>query len=689
MKQSEFLTQVHMTFKTWKQHGSAVFKSLGKVITVAVLTISALSSFTSSSFAQTDSVIMEEIEIRSSGIPQLLKESAKVVHTISKEEIELMPANNLSDVLEQIASADIRSRGADGIQSDISMRGGNFEQTLILLDGISINDVQTGHHNMNIPVNLNAIERIEILQGPGNRYYGLNAYSGAINIVTKTPENRNLGISTFYGSDHTFGTAASVNLGTETFKSLLAINYSQSDGYIDEPVNNTDYTKGNIFYKGVLRLSKLFLHINAGYNHKAFGANDFYTPSFPWQYEKTSAGFASIQTTFGKAVKISPSLWYRRHQDRFELFREDIYQRQNDYFINGNDTAGFGGGYYYSGHNYHLSNVWGGKIIARTAGRFGKTSFGTDIRYEQLFSNVLGADMKTSLPVPGSDFGQFTKSGNRNQMNSFIEHYAALNNFAFSAGGALALSPDFKPLTTGGIDLSYSFSDDTKIYTSFNRSARLPSYTDLYYSGPTNIGNPDLKPETALSCELGIKNNNPNFSYYLNTYLRYGNNTIDWVKNSEEEQWQSQNSTKLRTYGSEAGIVFNFSNTGLKTLRLSYTYNNTEVQDSEFISKYVMDYLQHQVKTSVNHRFLKNFRASWQIRLEDRAGSYTDYNSENNPVTKYKPILLADAKLSYSKNTFRIFGELSNILDTEYHEISSVVMPGREFRIGVDWRLRK
>jgi hypothetical protein len=119
--------------------------------------------------------------------PEIYSSLARVVRTIGSAEILAMPAGTIQDILEHVTALDIRQRGSHGVQADVSMRGGSFEQVLILLNGVRINDPQTGHHNLNIPVNLPDIERIEILQGPGSRIYGPNAFSGAINIITREP----------------------------------------------------------------------------------------------------------------------------------------------------------------------------------------------------------------------------------------------------------------------------------------------------------------------------------------------------------------------------------------------------------------------------------------------------------------------------------------------------------------------
>ena len=89
---------------------------------------------------------------------------ARNVEIITSQEINTYPVNSVEELLSQVSGIDIQTRGGQGVQSDISIRGGTFEQTLILLNGIKVNDAQTGHHNFNIPVSLHDIERVEIIK---------------------------------------------------------------------------------------------------------------------------------------------------------------------------------------------------------------------------------------------------------------------------------------------------------------------------------------------------------------------------------------------------------------------------------------------------------------------------------------------------------------------------------------------
>ncbi|MCK4631428.1 MAG: TonB-dependent receptor, partial [Bacteroidales bacterium] len=117
---------------------------------------------------QIDTVEIKEIVVSGQRSPSIHSELNRVVTVIRKEQIRNAPVQSLQEILEYAVNIDVRQRGNFGVQADISIRGGSFEQTLILLNGIKINDPQTGHHNLNIPIDINSIERIEILEGPGS-----------------------------------------------------------------------------------------------------------------------------------------------------------------------------------------------------------------------------------------------------------------------------------------------------------------------------------------------------------------------------------------------------------------------------------------------------------------------------------------------------------------------------------------
>jgi len=681
-------------FKKWENSVWSVFNSIGKQIIISVLPISYLMLSAFNLNAQIDTIEVADVQIVSSRVPMLSSESARVIYTISKDEIDKLPVHSLQDLIEYASNVDVRQRGAEGIQADISIRGGNFEQTLILLNGFKMNDAQTGHHNMNLPIDIESIEKIEILQGPGNRIFGINAYSGAINFITNIHTANKLKLSFFAGQHKYFGATASISLNHKNWKNYLAISTKSSAGYLpNDTINNTDFNTLNIFYETKLKSKIADFKIQTGYLDKSFGANSFYTPKFPWQYENTKTIFAGYKIIRkGKNYNLIKSFYWKRHQDRFELFRESKYKRSNNYFTDNQDTAKFypniyADWNYYKGHNYHRTNLLSSILKYDFKNFAGRTAIGAEYRHVYIKSNVLGKDMETAIDVPFEDFGEYTKQADRYNVNMYIEHLYKSNNFIIAGGVSTNYNSDYNWNYTGGIDASYNFNKSLKTFASANQALRLPTFTDLYYDGPTNKGNPDLLPETALTYEIGSKYRNRKLKANLSFFRRYGKNTIDWVRFSDTIDWQVQNITELTTSGVEFSASYYFTkNIFLKKASLSYAYTDVNKKSGEYISKYALDYLKHKVVFSLHHKIYKNISASWVYRFEDRNGSFSEYNLETRSYSgekEYAPISLIDVKVFWSNDLLEIFSEASNILNTEYYEFGNIKMPGRWIKFGV------
>ena len=681
------------TFKQWSNTSWSVFSSIGKQIRIALLP---LSYFLTSIFtlnAQTDTIPIDDVQIISSRVPTLYSESARVIYTIDRDEIKSLPVHSLQDLIEYASNVDVRQRGTEGVQADISIRGGNFDQTLILLNGFKMNDVQTGHHSMNLPVDIESIEKIEILQGPGNRVFGINAYSGAINFITTTEEAKRLNLSLFAGQHNYLGGNAGISFNHKNWRNYLSVSGKKSDGYLsDDSINNTDFDALNIFYETGIKTKLADFIIQAGYSDKSFGANSFYTPAYPWQYENTKTIYAGYKTVkHGKNFNFLKSFFWRRHQDRFELFREDKYTRTGDYFVFGTDTAGFGGGYFYGGHNYHKTNTISSELKFDVKTKAGKTAIGAEYSHNFIQSNVLGLDMEQTVVAPFEDFGKYTKAADRYNINLYAEHVFSYKNFMIAAGLASNYNSDYKWNFDGGIDMSYDFTKKLKFYASANKATRLPTFTDLYYDGPTNIGNENLKPEQAITYDIGLKYSAKHFRASLTGFRRDGENTIDWVRLSETDQWQPQNITELTVQGIEFISSYRFDkNSFIKKIGISYSYNDITKQSGEYISRYVFDHLKHKGVFSLHHKIFRNVAANWKVRYEDREGSYSVYDlTERTYIGEqsYAPFSLVDLKVYWSNNKLEIYTEASNLFDVEYQDFGNIKMPGRWIKAGVRFKL--
>ena len=516
MKEKFYSNAQHpVVFRRWNNKGFAVFNSLRKVIIIACLLVSYLLfanptvvTAQDETKAVTKNYDLESIDVTSE-LPETYSSISRVVVTITKSEIERAAVSSVNELLEYASNIDIRQRGTNGTQADISIRGGSFDQVLVLLNGVNITDPQTGHHNLNLPVDLSSIERIEILKGPGAWKFGPGAFSGAINFITKTAENNNVNVDLSAGQFKLNEEKVSVGLKLKNTTHLVSANRESSAGYVD----NTDYTINNLFYHGKLTAGKTELSMQGGATTKAFGANSFYTAMYPDQYEETQTYFGSVslKTQLNK-LQVEPRVYYRRNNDRFVLFRE-------------NPPA------WYTKDNYHTSNVYGANLLASLVhGTNAVTSFGIDERVEAINSTNLGELTDDVIYSPVNDSIVLDHMHSRSNLSAFVGHKQYFNHFMVNAGLNLTHNSDLdgKWFLFPGVDLNYDFSKKSSVFASANKTMRMPTYTDLYYQGPSNQGNPDLLPEEAIGYELGYKIQDKAYSASITGFCIQGKNLIDW-----------------------------------------------------------------------------------------------------------------------------------------------------------------
>ncbi len=633
-------------------------------------------TFYAQEYAEPDDQILDTIQINGYGNKTVLSQIPKTVTIIKLDKLQQQALETLDDVLKLVAGADIRSRGAKGVQSDISIRGGNFDQVLILLNGIKVNNPQTGHHSLDLPVDLSMLDHIEIIEGSAGQSFGVNAYAGVINLVTKNPkkEQAQTGLKigqysylkTDFDLSHSLGNLAVYN----------GFSYQRSDGYLtNEKINNTDFYAIKDFVHIHLNLDKLPVDIQAGYHQKDFGANSFYTSKYPWQYEKTHGYFASVQTSFGHKINWKPSISYKLHYDEFQLFRESIYHYTNGYYVHEQDTAQYAPGFYYKGHNYHKTQQISATVNMQYRSKLGITNAYFAISDDRIWSNVLGTNL--NKPIVASDRITYTKGSDRTYLESHFNQTKQIKNFNVGAGINLLYSPDYEEQITGGGFINYQKNHFT-YYASLNTASRLPSFTDLYYQGPTNIGNPDLQPETSISYELGAKYHHKKTFATVSGFYRKSNNTIDWIKYNLTDKWQPQNLTQLHTYGLEASIKHRFQNKFAQQLIASYAYLNMDkANQMPFVSKYALDYLKHKLSVQFSHYFFWKTTIHWTGIYKDRAGQYIDYVNEQYQLFDYKPYFLTHVKINKQFKKTRIALSIENLFDTIYNDLSYIKMPGR------------
>lgn len=658
-------------FHKWSNKGYSILNSLKVAVKICVIPLTySLVASPSVAVAQNDtSSISKHLDLNEVIVQEDVKAGAyseltRVVSVVTQKEIQQVAASSLQDVLEKLVNVDIRQRGSHGVQADINFRGGTFDQVLVLLNGVNITDPQTGHHNLNIPIDLNSIQRIEILQGPGARVYGPGAFSGAINIITKPEPENSIKISSSAGEYNLFGGSIQSLMKTKNTSEVLSVSHSQSDGYMA----NTDFKNTNLFFhKNVI--SKLGdFSFFAGYQLKKYGATTFYSADYPNQFENTKTLVSSLE--YDKKWnhhKIVVNGYLRKHWDRFELFRS-------------NPAA------WYVHHNYHLSTVTGSKVSYQFLTQSSKTQVGVEFRNENIISNKLGDTLSRPVKIEGSEGLFYIKGDNRFITNYFADQVFYFDRFSISGGFSYSYCSNFSGNWSYGIDASYNLINNIKIYSSANRSFRNPTFTDLYYEGPSNIGNRELKPETAITYEGGIKLDYKYISGDIGYFHRDGKNIIDWIMLPTEIKWTTRNFTSLSTDGVEIYLVSRLK--GLIPLVNSVSANYSrywvEKQKGDFDSYYVLDNIKHNLSFGLNHQIVSKLSASWNFSWQDRAGEYYDVGKVSK---SYKPHWLIDLKLSWVATKYSIYVEGSNIFDKEYIDTGNVLQPGRWISAGFSFKL--
>ena len=572
---------------------------------------------------------LDSVTIESTRIDLPFKENSRTISIITAEVIEDSPATNLAELLQQEAGIDIRRQGIYGMQADLYIRGGSFDQTLLLIDGIKVEDPQTGHHTLNIALPLEVIKRIEIIKGPAARIFGQNAFTGAINIVTKTNGDlkNNVGFQLgSYNQQHATATLGK-SLGNASVMGHASINSSEGYRY------NTDFQNQNYFLKSSFNTKTTPIDVIATFSERKFGGNQFYAINAKEQYEETQSSLVGISTIIKRGdLKISPQLYWKRNQDMY------LYIRNNPSVY----------------RNLHISNKVGIQINSSYSSSFGVTGFGIDVAKVKMNSNRLG-------------------NRERWMGNFFLEHRFSLldNKLDVTPGVAVNYFSEFDFNAFPGIDLGYRINDSFRVYANAGYTYRVPTYNDLYYVGRQDIGNENLVPERAISEEIGLKYFGNKLNASVAFFNRDSDNLIDYTKENEDDKWQSNNLKRLNSNGIEAQLSSPFKlGQYTQSLSLGYTYLNEDLGTvkSNF-SKYVINSLNQHLTANIKTQFSKNFSQSVVYKFADRA------NGENYSVV--------DVQLKLMINTLELTLTGNNIFNASYIETGIVPMPKGNVLVGL------
>ncbi len=535
--------------------------------------------------------------------------------------------NSWMDMLRLDPSLDLRERAPNGVQTDISIRGGNFGQTLVLLNGIRVNDPQTGHHDLDLPIPVDGIARIEVLRGSGSTLYGSDAVGGVINVITNNPESSEFRLRVAAGNFGVNQERGSLSLVDGSLTEQLTFSRDFSSGFMPDRDYRNLALASSTHWQTALGASSLTL----GWDDRPFGADQFYG-DFP-SWEDTKTWFGSFQQAFGQDTDAAFS--FRRHSDLFVLFRDDpeIYT------------------------NHHVDE-----------------SYVASLRHNQtLSSNV-------TLHYGGEFFRDTIVSNNLgNHQRNYGAGYLsidvrALRRFSFSAGIRENVYRSSSVESSPSVTAGFWVNSHLKLRASASHAFRLPSYTDLYYSDPANVGSPNLRPERAWNYEGGV-NWTPaqRLRVDVAVFQLRERDGIDYVLESASDIYRAENIDRLSFTGVEASVDTHLSKK--QTFAVRFTgLHGAQAEYVNLVTKYSFNYPSENAVVEWNGHFSHGLMARTRVGALNRRGQ--------------SPYGIWDFYGAWGEHAIRPFLQLTNITSTHYEENLGIIMPGRAIVGGLEWSSR-
>ena len=645
-----------------------------------------------------DTTAIQAAPVTGSLAKTLPQKAPRALVVIGQEELAQTAASSIADVLESIPGVDVRARGPFGIQTDLSVRGGTFNQTALWVDGIRWSAPHTDHHLLNLPLDPEDITRVEVIRGGATSALGTGAMTGAVALTAGPSFQDGTTVIAETGTNNWARAKVTTDFGTERGASnvrrhRISASHASTDGTLGAGTN-TDADMTRMRYSGLLSGKWGSLRTSLGYADKAFGALNFYTSSFPNQFEKTRT--IQGQTMFARSkrnVKIEAGLHHRTHVDEFQLYREGegFYQyTDDDYLVFGSDTAAS----WYVAPNNHISHTTGGRAMLRVASYLGETFASIDTRREFIKSNLLGVD---SL---GDDEGVYRRADVRLNTDISLGHRAEFGPMALSATAAWNVNSMFGMRFVPGAELTVDMANDGSsiLFVSANRSVRHPSYTNLYYTLGGAVGSRDLQPEMADQIETGVRlslldDAAVGIQFEQAFFQRHGSDMIDWARPNGSDTTFAINLRSVTFTGLESVVTFTprrqqDGDWKLRYGRLGFCTMEASETSAGFESNYLLDFLQTKLDASAGVTVPGDVRVDGRWSYQDRIGGY--YNAALGEEVEFEPFSLVSVTASrrFWEDQVRAYARVDNALDRTVVDLGNVQQPGRWWRLGVSYTFK-
>ena len=538
-------------------------------------------------------------------------------------------ARSLADVLGLALGVDAQSRSP--AQADVGLRGSTFNQVVVLVDGVRVSDVQSGHYALDLAVPVAMIERVELLRGTGSAMYGSDAIGGVINIVTRTDSSFGE-VATRVGS---FGGA----LGRGALGGAVRSTQLRVGGDVDRSSGHRDGTDYRVAqarasaerHVGVARVSA-----DAAIGARQFGAADFYSPYPSYETTRSTTGSLRAQLPVGERVTLAGAVHTRRHSDVFTLKREDpaFYQNVHHGWQHGAEaTARLA--------LTPLVHAAVGAELLDARLRSARLGDHTERRYAEFAEATLGRAGGASLDL-----------GVRHDWSSAVGTFVSP-----SIGVAI-------PLPAG-----------LQLRASSSRGFRAPTWTERYYTDPSNVADSTLRVERFAATEVGLRVTPlARVSADVAVFERRAHELIDWARPASATAplppWRTMNFASATYRGVEvqarladvAGIDWTVRGAGL---------HFEASAEPGTVGKYALRPLTRVVGVSAATRELHGASLVVDVQRARRAAE-DDH-------------LRLDARVEQRVGAMRLSLELLNLTNAGYLDVSGKPVAERSAFLGLAW----
>lgn len=575
------------------------------------------------------------VQVQGTRVPAAMPGPLRAVAWRDAAELALPAARSVAENLALLPEVEVSQRQQYGAQADLAVRGSTFEQVAVLLDGFDVGDAQTGHHNLNLPLGRAEVARLEVLPGRGSALYGPNAFGGVVNVVSREPAAaRGLELEGTWGEFGTAGGRAAVETGeAATPLGRTRLRAAAETFRTDGQHPGTDAEVTSVSLRGTAEGGAGRLDLWAGFSRRDFGALDFYAP-FP-SSERTDALFlaARLVRPLSDRVLLEPRLSLRRHRDCFTLFRDDPARYRND----------------------HDSDRLSGALRASVDAGYGLTFLG---------ALEAAAEDLQSTGLRGGVSGPALGDRERDRASAAGEVLGRHGAWNWSLGGRVDDWGGLGDHGAAGAAVAWRASPVVTLRGNAGTLYRLPTFTELYYEDPANLGDPDLRPETGWTWDLGLEAAQGPWRFTGTVFARFEDDLIDWVRPAADPAapWRTANLADGETRGWTVAAAAVTPRGHRLAAHVTGLRKRVDLPEG-WSGKYLSLTPRRQAVAELSLALPAGVRLTPSVRFRDRSDG-VDHT-------------VADLRVSWTREAWTWRLDLTNLRDAAYQEVPGIPMPGR------------